>query len=139
MAKVAKGVVLKRGDGVSPEVFTAIAELTTIGGPNRSRDVIDVSNQDSASFAREYLAGFLDGGEVPFEGNYLADNVTQTNLNVDFDAGTLRNFKVEITPLSPLKTWSFSAFITRLEHGYPHDGKQTISGTLKVSGKPTLA
>jgi hypothetical protein len=51
------GTVFKRG-------AVAIAEITSISGPNLTRGTIDVTNLDSTNGYREFIAGFRDGGEV---------------------------------------------------------------------------
>ena len=47
-AKKAIGTVLKVGDGASPEVFTAIAGLSSITGPEFQAAEIDVTSMDTA-------------------------------------------------------------------------------------------
>jgi len=48
-AVAAFGTLLKIGDGGGPESFTTIAEVRTLGGPELSRDTVDVTSHDSTA------------------------------------------------------------------------------------------
>ncbi|MCI0687121.1 MAG: hypothetical protein L0Y54_07800, partial [Sporichthyaceae bacterium] len=64
------GTVLKRGDGGSPENFTAIGRSTSISGPGLSRETLDVTAHDSPDQWREFQGGLRDGGELTVDINY---------------------------------------------------------------------
>jgi predicted secreted protein len=123
------GTTLKR-DG------NAIAELTSISGPSKARDTIDVTNFGSPDTYREFIAGMKDGGEVGIEGNFIAsDTDGQVGLDTDFEAGTIQDF---IITFPDSTTWTFTAIVTKFETTDTFDGKVGFSASLKVSGKPTL-
>lgn len=131
------GVKLKRGNGVQPiEAFAAIAEITSISGPNETAAQIDVTSFDST--AREYIAGLRDGGEISFEFNFVGDDASQQGLRDDFAAGVLRNFEIDLhdaTVLLPVASkYSFAASVTALGNNFAVDDKITGSCTLKISG-----
>ena len=134
------GVQFKTGDGASPEVFTAVAEVLSVGGPTINRDVIEATHTDSPDNYKEFLSGLTDGGEVTVTMNFLPGNTTQDEsqgIMGDFLVQTLRNYQV-VFPTSPAVTWTFAAFITAFEPDAPIDDRMTSTTTFKLSGKPTL-
>lgn len=139
MAKTfAFSTALKLGDGASPEVFTAVSNVSNISISGYAVDSIDVTTHDSADGFREYVAGLSDGGEISFDLVFDPSASTNSALKTTMDARTVNNWKVEF-PLSPVKTWAFSGFITSLEIEAPLDESISGSCTIKVSGKPVLS
>jgi predicted secreted protein len=131
------GVKLKRGDGAGPpEVFAAIAEVTSISGPNETAAQIDVTSFDSA--AREYIAGLRDGGEISFEFNFVGDDASQAALRADFAAGKLSNYEIDLNDgtvaLPVASKYAFAASVTALGNSFAVDDKISGSCTLKISG-----
>jgi len=139
-ASKATTVVPAGGSGCTINIVTLghqIAELQSVTGPNQKVNLLDVSNMDSPNGYNEFIAGMGEGGEVSFEGNYLND-ASQAQALTDFQAKTVRNFGVVI-PLATPVTWTFSGVFTSLEQGAKSDDKLSLSGSIKISGKPTLA
>lgn len=136
----AYGSVLQLGDGATPEVFTSIAEITELTPPQMSRDEIDVTSHSSGDGYREFISGLRDGGEVTFQANWLPTNSTHdgtTGLLETFNDNVNHNWKI-ILP-NTLITISFSGFLTAFEPELPIEEQGKLSGTIKVSGKPTVA
>lgn len=134
------GTLLKIGDGATPEVFTAIAEVTSIDGPSMELETIEITNHSSEDGWREYVGGLLDAGEISLEFNFLPTDATQGyggGLLQDMVNRTKRNFEL-VFPDSGATTWGFTALVTKFETSAPHDDKLSGSATLKLSGKPTL-
>jgi predicted secreted protein len=69
-AASAYGISFKAGAG------TVIAEVTSSDGPNIDRDMIEVTNMQSTSMAKEFIGGLIDFGEISLELNYLPSNQT---------------------------------------------------------------
>jgi len=130
------GAQLKRGDGAGPEVFTAIADPTSISGPGLSRETIDVTSHGSVDGWMEFLGGLKDGGEVSIDVNY--DPANHDFLVDDFEDAAPRNYQI-VFPDPDETTWSFGAILTGFEPEAPYDDKLAASLTFKVSGKPTIA
>lgn len=131
------GVQLKRGDGATPtEVFTAIADLTSLNPPGMSRETIDVTSHDSVDAWMEFLGGLKDGGEVSADINYQP--AVHDVLVADFEDAAPRNYQV-VFPDTAATTWQFAAILTGFEPEVPYDDKATASLTWKVSGKPDLS
>lgn len=137
----ARGTLLKQGDGGSPEDFSTIAQVVSIGGPSLSLDPIDVTHHASEDGWKEAVGGLLDGGEISLEINYDPEAGTHdasTGLIKDMEDRVVRNFQLVFSD-SGNTTWTIPALVTGFEPGAPVDAKLSASVTLKVSGKPTLA
>jgi predicted secreted protein len=130
------GTQYQRGDGGSPEVFTALASVTNISGPGLSRETLDVSAHDSPEQWTEHIGSMKDGGEVSLDLNY--DPAVHDDLVADLDDDEPRNYRL-VFPVSPAVTWSFAAIMTGFEPSAPYDDKLSATATYKVSGKPTLS
>lgn len=129
------GTELQRGDGAGTEVFTAIANVTSIKGPELSRETIDVTAHNSDDAWMEFVGGLKDGGEVSCDINY--DPALHDVLAGDFDDVDPRNYKLAF-PVTPAVVWSFTAILTEFSSEAPYDDKLAASLTFKVSGKPTI-
>ncbi len=136
----AYGSLLQLGDGASPEVFTSVAEITELTPPAMSRDDIDVTSHQSSDGYREFISGLRDGGEVSFKANWLPTNSTHdgtTGILETFNDDVNHNWKI-ILP-NTLITIAFSGFLTAFEPDLPLEEQAQLSGTIKVSGKPTIS
>lgn len=93
-ATSAQGTYFSTGDGASPEVFTELAEVVNIGGPNETADEIDVTHLRSTGGYREFIQSFKDGGELSLELNFVPGNATQQAMDADFASGATKNRKI---------------------------------------------
>jgi len=119
----------------STTTANAVAELTGISGPGISADTIDVSSHGSADAYREFVAGLIDGGEISIEGNLTsatAGNVIMTAINNRTTTACAIIYPTGVA-------WTFVGIPTGFEADAPHDGKIGFSGSVKVTGKPTLS
>ena len=120
--------------------YSTIGEVTELTPPQMSRDDIDVTSNSSSDGYREFIGGLRDGGEVTFKCNWLPTNSTQdgtTGLLESFNDNINHNWKL-ILP-NTLITITFVGFLTGFEPDLPLEEQGTLSGTIKVSGKPTVA
>lgn len=132
------GTQFRRGDGATPETFTTIANVTSIGGPARTRETIDVTAHDSPDAWMEFVGGLKDGGEVSLEINYDPTEDTH-DLDDDFDDNDPRNYQIVILPGTEDEyTWELTGILTELSDEFPYDDKMSRTMTVKVSGKPAL-
>jgi len=118
-------------------------ELTSISGPSQSLDTIDVTSHDSTSAFKEFVNGLLDGGEISFEGNFVSgDSDGQIAMHTDFQAGSVKTWIIKhpawVESSHEYPQITGSGYVTSFALSYPHDGKISVSGTIKVTGKPTL-
>ena len=93
-ARSAQNTYFSTGDGASPEVFTELAEVVSIGGPNETADEIDATHLRSPSGYREFIQSFKDGGELPLELNFVPGSATQQAMDADFASGTTKNRQI---------------------------------------------
>ncbi|MFE9765120.1 phage tail tube protein [Streptomyces sp. NPDC005808] len=132
------GTQLKR-DSNGAGAFLAVANVSDVSGPSRSREAIEVTAHDSPDKYREFVKGLKDGGEVEITINYDPGDATHLALDADFEEDDLRDYQVVILPgKDDEHTWEFSALITSLGDEFPHDDKMERTCTFKISGKPVL-
>ncbi|MGE4297038.1 MAG: phage tail tube protein [Desulfovibrionaceae bacterium] len=127
----AQGVVLKRGDGASPEVFTDIAKIVGFTGPNGTATVRD--NTTLADQGKVKAMGLVDEGQMTLECLLVPGDIGQAGLRADRLNGTLRNFKLVLTDAAQT-TLTFSALV--LSHPISGNSGDTVhmSVTLEISG-----
>jgi predicted secreted protein len=130
------GTQLRRGDGATPEVFTALANITGLTPPGLSRDTIDVTTHGSPNAWKEFIGGLKDGGEVSVDVNY--DPADHDSLIADFNDRDPRSWQV-VFPDPAATTWTFEAILTGFEPDAPYDDKLAASLKWKVSGQPVLS
>jgi predicted secreted protein len=132
-ARIGHGSQFYVGNDDSPQVFTAIAEITSITPPSVTRDVIDATHTGSPDQWREHIPGLKDGGEVSCEMNFVP-NSNSSNILIAIQVDTFaRDFRI-VFPDGTI--WNFKAFCTGFEPDAPFDDKMTATATFKVSGKP---
>ncbi len=131
------GLTVKRGDGAGTEVFTAISEVTALGGLGVNNDQIEVTNFDSAG-SKEYIGGLADGTELTIECNFLPADVAQQALIGDVDSKTTRNIQITITDGTTPKTYTFATAPLKWEIVPAVDSQNKLNFTLKISGTITV-
>lgn len=129
------GTKFKRGNGASNEQFTAIAEVNSIGGPNLSREMIDVTSLDSSDGYREFIPAFRDGGEVTLEMNFTRDSFDE--LLVDFQSDDRVSYQIIWADTNETQ-FDFAAYVTGLDINTTTDDKVTATATFKITGAVTL-
>ena len=140
----AYGSQLKIGDDGTTEVFTKVAEIIDISGPDMSRDVIDVTNQDSPDGWREFIPGLRDGGEIGVTANWIPADATQDATDgvlSKFEDDVLHNWQI-ITAndgSSGTMTISLAAIVTRFNVNLAMEEQAKLDFALKVSGAVTIA
>lgn len=134
---VADGTTFARSNADSPETFTAIAQVTSIGTVGSDRGLIDVTNLSSS--AREYKKAIKDGQEIQLVIQYDPDDTGHAALRTDNDAETSRNYRVTFTD-SPAQTVTFAALVTNWQvTNIEIDQVLTLNVTLKPTGDLTFA
>lgn len=130
------GAEFKRGDGESNETFTAIAEVNSIGGPDKSRGTIDVTSLDSSGGYREFIPSFRDAGEVTLNMNFTRDGYV--DMDTDFASSSSTNYQI-VFPDTGSTTLEFAGYVTRIGSAIPTDDKVTMDVTIKITGQVTLS
>jgi len=137
-AAFTNGLAVKYGDGASPEVFTTIEEVLSLGGLGKSNPLIDVTSHDSTS--KEYIAGLADGQELSVECNrvHTAANI-QDDVIAEIDAKTNFNMTITLTDGSTIVTYTFAVTPISWVVNPSVDDKATLSLALKITGDITIA
>lgn len=130
-----QGLVISRGNGASPEVFAAIANITSHDGPSKENPEIDVTTLSSV--AKEFLPGLTDNGELSVELNFDPEATSHDLLLDDMDTRTSHNYKITWPDPSPHIEWSFNAFVRSFSTASAVDAPLTGSLTLRINGAVT--
>ncbi len=118
--------------------YCKVVELSNISGPSQSANVIDVTSHDSDDGYDEFVAGIRSGGEISLEGNLISsDSDGQIAFHTDIQGGTKRTCYI-VLPMAVGQAMTFSAIAKGFACAYPYNDKLSLSGTVQVSGKPTL-
>lgn len=109
----------------------AVAQVVDVTPPNVRVDDIDISNMDSPDQAKEYVAGWLDGGEVEI----TLQMTTEANA-LYAQIGLTQAFGIQFQDST---AWTWNGYIKAFGHETEREGVVTNSVTVKISGKPVLA
>lgn len=121
--------------------MTAIANIASIGGPSLEANTEDVTTHDSAGGWEEVVVTTLASGEVSLDLVYdpnAATHAATSGLLAKLQNKTYAQYAI-VFPSNPTCTWTFNAWASGFETDAPVDGSLTASGTLKITGSPTLA
>lgn len=124
------------GSGSSFQYFTAgswvaLAQVTNITPPNRTRDVVDTTNMASGG-DRTFLGALRDGGELSIELNYVSGAYGILNGLI---SATVTTAVRCVDPAGDI--WEANTWLTNLSAEMPLDDKMTCTATFKVSGPPS--
>jgi len=140
-ARATLGLLLKMGNGASPETFTAIAEVKDIDGPN-----LKVSTQESTHLADTWKGIkpiLLEGGDVKLTVNFLVDDATQgfaSGVLLALANKTLKNWQI-LWPDGAggtAATWPFAAYVTNVVPKGSTTTLTTATLTLSIDGEPAF-
>lgn len=129
----AYGIALQRSDMAGTPVFAAIANVTSVKGPEMERDTYDVTAHDGDGW-KEFIGGLKDAGEVSLDINY--DPSVHDDLVEDFEDDEPRDYKL-VFP-GGLGTWELKMLLTGFSQEAPVDDKLGAELKFKVTGKPTI-
>jgi predicted secreted protein len=131
------GTTFSIGNGASPEVFTALGEVTYVKPPSVAIQTVDVTHNTSPSGVREFIAGLQDNGEIEVGLNYIP---SVTSLAAAVVIRGLYQTKQNVRITYPnTKTDTFKAILTSFTSDAPLDGKVSAVLKFKVSGVITAA
>lgn len=126
------GAQLLVGNGASPEVFEAVAAITSITPGDMSTEDIDRTHTRSPDAHMEHMPGMRDSGPFQLEGIWLPKEQSQSNAGGGsgaFANGGLiamwrdrqtRNFRIDVpySESSPGLEWGpFRAYISQFQPG----------------------
>ena len=134
-AQRGKDLLLKIGDGGTPETFATVAGLrsTTLAF---NAQTVDVTNADSVDLWRELLAGAgVKSAQVSGSGVFK-DAASDAAIRAAFFNQTLGNWQIVIPSFG---TVSGPFQITALHYDGPYDGELKLSLTLASAGALSFA
>lgn len=133
-AQRGKDMLVKIGDGGSPENFTTVAGLRTRTISLNAREV-DATHSESNGWRELLGAAGVRQASVSGAGVFLNDAAAE-QIRATFFAGAIRNFKLVIPGMGEL-TGPF--LIANLDYAGEHDGEATISLALASAGAVAFA
>lgn len=122
------------GDSASPNTFTEIAEVKSIGGPNEDSEELDATHLRSIGGYREFLQSFKDGGELPLVMNFIPGDASQnsiTGLRKLFQTGATRGYKITYPDGT---TCAFDAYVKAMGVPVSVGAVLELNATLRISG-----
>jgi TP901-1 family phage major tail protein len=128
-AQRGRDLLIKIGDGGSPESFTSVAGLKATSLAFNAQTV-DVTNADSAGMWRELLEGGIKSASLSGSGVFK-DAASDAALRQAFFDGTTMNYQV-VVPGFGIVEGPFR--ITQLQYDGPHDGEVKVSLALASAG-----
>ncbi len=133
-AQKGSALLMKIGDGASPEVFTTIGGMrsTTL---SMNDEVVDVTNKDS-SRARTLLAQGGTNSMTVSGSGVFTDSASETTLRGKFDVSALTNYQFLVPDFG---TFTGVFQLTSLEYAGEFNGEVTYSFTFESSGAITFA
>lgn len=128
-AQRGRDLLIKIGDGGSPEAFTSVAGLRASSLAFNAQ-AVDVTNADSTGMWRELLEGGIKSASLSGSGVFK-DAASDASLRQTFFDGTTVNYQIVIpafgTVQGPFR-------ITQLQYDGPHDGEVKVSLSLASAG-----
>lgn len=117
----------------SPETFTKVGGITSVGAPESSRSEIDSTDLDSD--AKEFMPGLIDYGSITFQMDYEPDLDIQQEIEDLCASGETRNWYILYSDGTTKK--AFSAFGKSFNPAAGTDSKVTGPLTLRITGPVT--
>jgi hypothetical protein len=118
-AKTTLGVQWKIGDGGSPEVFTAVAEVTSVKPPSMDSNLIDVTTHNNTTGFEEMITSALTRmEEITMKINLLVTDPTHDHLTgVMYLAKNKnkRNMQVVLPASSANRTFTFAGICKKFD------------------------
>ena len=119
---------------------TSLAEVTAIGIPALTGEVIDVSTHSSTNRWREFVRGMRDAGEFTITMRYTAGSATDDACIAAITGDTAVAVVLDAKAASGTEDFTFNAFGTSYDvNDLEIDSDQTATLTLKPTGAVTQA
>jgi hypothetical protein len=138
------GIQLKRGNGASPEVFTAVAEVISLDPPEIINEAIESTSHGTTAYRTFINSGLREVAEFTATVDYTPTDATHnatTGLLYDLTSSTAHNYQI-VFPNVGSTTWQFSAIVTSFKPLAADAQKpETLQAeiTFRPTGSPTLA
>ena len=137
IAQPAINTLVQMGDGNSPEVFTTVANVSSITGLGLSAMVQDVTSHSTAVPWREKITTLLDAGDLSFDIFFIPNDTGHKALLAVFTGRTLKDWRL-VFPDTNATKWLFQAYISKFSMSAPVDGVIKAAITFSATGQPTF-
>lgn len=127
------GALLKKH--ITGSTWAIVGEITTLTGPNMSRESIDVTSLASTGGYREYIPGLRTPGTLTFTMNFTRSDYE--TMKTDFEAETEQDYEL-ILPDDEKTSLEFSAFVTDLPLNLDPGSQITCNVTFQITGPVVL-
>lgn len=118
----------------------ALSEVTAIGIPSMTGEVIDVSTHSSPNRYREFIRGMRDAGEFTITMQYTAGSADDDACLLAINSNDVTAVVLTAAAASGTEDFTISALGTNYSvNDLEPDNSQTATLTLKPSGQPTQA
>jgi hypothetical protein len=138
--KTGIGVLLKIGDGASPEVFATVANVTTMSVGGVTLNTVDATHLNSPNFYQEFIAGLKSGDEWTFTTQWDPSDPTQsgtTGLRAKLESRLLTTFRVDTSAIGLHISLECDAFVSAIANiDISPENIMTQQVTLRPSGAP---
>jgi hypothetical protein len=132
--------LLGLGDGNSPEVFTTIANVSSISGLALGANVVDVTSHSTGRPWRQKITTLLDAGDLSFDLFFVPGDTGHQELLAIFTEknGTtngLRTYQITF-PEADAPMWQFQAYISKFNMSASVDGVLKAALTFTATDEP---
>lgn len=114
-----------------------VSELTNITFGGYDADDLDTTTHNNTDKFRTFEKGLTDPGGIPFEG--LGDQDDIDNIEPLATTTTMQSITITIPTTPSVTKFEANGYINNWEVGAPHDDLISVSGNIKISGKPTYS
>ncbi len=129
-AQAGKDLLLKIGDGGSPESFTTVAGLRT-RTLSLNAQAIDITHSQSVDGWRELLSGAgVRQAALSGAGVFLSDQTAESIRSIFF-SGTVGNWQIVVPGFGMIEG---PFLVGNLDYGGDYDGEATVSLSLQSAG-----
>lgn len=121
-------------------LYTTIAEVKDISGPDTTVDVVDVTNQDSPNNFEEIIPTLKHGGTTSFDINFVPTDATHdgtTGLLSFLNARSEEDWQI-ILPGTGLSV-QFTGYVVKWGPKFPVANVASASMDIRVSGPVVIA
>lgn len=127
------GSKIQRWSGTA---YVDIAQVTNIGGPSASREMIDVTALDTTGGYRKFIGSFRDAGAINLTMNFT--NAGYKQMKTDFESSAPVGYQISVpdeTNNALGTSVQFYGLVQELPLTIPTDAQITADIVIKISGK----
>jgi predicted secreted protein len=116
--------------------WVTLAEVRNFNPPSANIELIDATNMDSPNRYREKVQGFIEGGEMNVEMNFIPGSTTDQTIRAMINAGDAIYCRITYTESV---VWTFLGQIRTYEISSPTDDIMTATLVIEQSASLTIS